>query len=276
MSIEDSIFLGLFIGIIAYILLYLGKGIEKYAVEKFKRDKKDKVNLKSKNSGIWIIGSILTIIYFFIQWAALLFAPINLIAPLEGIGLIVLVVFSFYILKEEISKLELFGILIIIIGTTFVALFNPNKGIINTSDFKIEIFVIITISLIVLELVLLIISKFKDYKGTGLIGGFTAGTFLALSTVTKRITAIPNSSIIIVFTILTLIFGIMAKAFSQLAYAKGKANIVIPCFTSTSIIIAILIGILSLNEKIELMQIIGIVLIVGGIILLTAFKKNEN
>lgn len=85
--------MGLIIGIIAYIAVYVGKGIQKYAIEGLKVDK----TVKSKHSGIWIVGTILTSSYFFLQWIALLFAPINIIAPLEGIGLITLLFFSYYV-----------------------------------------------------------------------------------------------------------------------------------------------------------------------------------
>jgi len=78
MSSEFMVFIGLIIGILAYVLLYLGKGIQKYAIEGLKIDK----SIKFKHSGIWIFGTVLTTTYFFVQWAALFFAPINIIAPL--------------------------------------------------------------------------------------------------------------------------------------------------------------------------------------------------
>ncbi|TFG07424.1 MAG: hypothetical protein EU539_04950 [Promethearchaeota archaeon] len=274
MALEQNLIMGLLIGAAAYILLYLGKGFEKYAVEGFKNQKIEKTDSKGRNSGIWIIGFIFTLVFFFIQWIALIFAPVNLIAPLEGIGLVILVIFSYHVLNEELSKLDILGIINIILGTILVALFNPNQNLIQSTDFKLETFIVIASLFVGIELFLLLISKRNNYKYAGLIAGFTAGTFIALSTVTKRITAIPNASIFLIFTILSFVFGLMAKAFSQLAYAKGKANIVIPCFTSTSIIMAILVGIIVLNEKVEIIQIIGITFIIGGILLLTAFKKE--
>ena len=102
------------IGIIAYVMLYLGKGIQKYAIEGLKIDK----SIKSKHSGIWMFGLVLTTTYMFIQWLALLFAPVNIITPLNGIGLIVLLLFSYYKLHEEIYKIQIIGVILIIIGTT--------------------------------------------------------------------------------------------------------------------------------------------------------------
>ena len=103
-SFNSDLFFGILIGLIAYILLYIGKGIQKYAITGLQTDK----TVKSKHSGIWIFGTVLTISFMGLQWVALavFHANVNIIAPLEGVGLISLLVFSFFVLKERLSKLE--------------------------------------------------------------------------------------------------------------------------------------------------------------------------
>ena len=106
-----NLILGVLIGSIAYIVQYLGKGIQKFAIEGFKDQKTN----KTKHSGIWIIGTILTSSFVFIQWIPLTFfqTPMNLIAPLEGIGLISLIMFSYFVLKESLKMFDFFGIILI-------------------------------------------------------------------------------------------------------------------------------------------------------------------
>ena len=132
MTLDLRILIGLITGILAYSMLYLGKGIQKYAIEGYKDD--NKINVKSKNTGLWIFGTVLTAANMFIHWFALLFAPINIIAPLEGIGLIVLIIFSYYVLKEKISKIQIMGVFCIIFGTFLVTFFNSNAGDIEYGD----------------------------------------------------------------------------------------------------------------------------------------------
>lgn len=60
---DENIIIGLIIGIVAYLSLYIGKGIQKYAIEGIKEEN----SVKNKNSGIWVIGTILTGLYMFIQ-----------------------------------------------------------------------------------------------------------------------------------------------------------------------------------------------------------------
>jgi len=268
---DENIIIGLIIGIVAYISLYIGKGIQKYAIEGIKEEN----SIKNKNSGIWAIGTILTGLYMFIQWAALFFAPINIIAPLEGIGLIFLLLFSHYILKEQITQIEIGGIFFIIGGTILVTMFNINGGSLNMSHFDLFFFFWFSITILVIEVILILISKLNDYKLAGIIIGLTAGTTNALQTVSKRITTIPEMTIY--FTIATFIFAPLTLLITQFAFTKAKASQVVPYFMSVSIILASLIGVLALSGKINWIQVIGIVLIVIGVIIISVFQKeNEN
>jgi drug/metabolite transporter (DMT)-like permease len=267
-----SLVFGFIIGIIAYVLLFLGKGIQKYAIEGLKVDK----TIKSKNSGLWIFGLILTTSFMFIQWAALIFAPINLIAPLQGLGLIVLMVFSHYVLKEAIQRIQLLGVILIITGTIIITLFNPNTGEISAEIFNFGLYMIFSLSIIGGALITVIISKINNWIAAGLILGAISGIFSAFQTSSKRITAIPDEMITLFFTGITFIMAIFTLLTTQFAFTKANANIVVPCYTAISIPLAVFTGVIALNEIIEFVQIIGIILIIVGVIFLTAFTIEEE
>jgi len=254
-------------------MLYLGKGIQKYAIEGYKDD--NQIKVKSKNTGWWIFGTILTAANMFVHWLALLFAPINIIAPLEGIGLIVVILFSYYVLKEKISKIQIIGVCCIIFGTFLVSFFNINTGDIELNDFNALTFIIFTLTILIIEFVFAFISKFKSLKLYGISLGIIAGTFMAFQTLMKRITAIPDSMLILIFTFLTFLMSFLTLVYTQIAFSKANANLVIPLFTSMSIILAIIAGVLSLNESLEILQCLGILIIVFGVIILTGLGKKE-
>ena len=272
MSESSLLAFGLIIGFVAYLLLYIGKGLQKYSIEGLKVDK----TVKSKHSGIWIFGTILTSIYMFVQWGALLFAPINLIAPLEGIGLIILLLFSYYVLKEAITRIEIIGVVLIIVGIIFVTLFNINTGAISISDFNFASFLVFLIPVLSVEAVAIIGSHLNDYKFAGLILGLTAGSCQAFQTVSKRITAVADPLITTAFTFVTFLMATLTLLVTQYGLAKAKANVVVPCFTSASVILAILVGIVALSETIHVLQIMGIIGVVIGMICLTAFKEERE
>jgi len=272
MSDDSLLIVGLIIGFVTYLLLYIGKSLQKYSIEGLKVDK----TVKSKHSGIWIFGTILTSIYMFVQWGALLFAPINLIAPLEGVGLIVLLLFSYYVLKEGITRIEIIGVVLIIIGIVFITLFNSNTGEISISDFNLGNFLLFIIPVLTIELILIIGSHLNDYKFAGLIIGLTAGSFQAFQTVSKRITAVADPLITTVFTFVTFLMATLTLLVTQFGLAKAKANVVVPSFTSASVTLAILVGIIALNEFIHVMQIIGLIGVLIGMIFLSAFKEEKE
>ena len=274
MAYTIEIIIGLILGVIAYISQYLGKAIQKFAIEGYKH--RGRYVGKVKNTGIWIFGTLLTAIYMFIQWIALLFAPINLIAPIEGLGLIILFIFSYYVLKESISKNQIFGVVLIISGTILITLFNENPSEIPFNSLNIELLLFFSIIVIAIELVIFIFSKYFKLKAIGYILGLIAGTFMALQTASKRITAIPNSDLSMIFVVITFIMAISTLIFTQYAFTKANANIVVPCSTSSSIIIAILTGVIALSEQIVIHQIAGVVLLIGGIIILTGFSLESE
>lgn len=265
------IVVGFTIGIIAYVMLYLGKGIQKYAIEGLKVDK----SIKSKHSGIWIFGLVLTTSYMLIQWLALLFAPINIIAPLGGIGLITLLLFSYFVLKEDILKIQILGVVLIIVGTVIVPLFNPNTREIQLEDFNFPLLLVIFLTIVLIDVIAILICKAKDYIAAGLILGVSAGIFNAFQTVSKRITALPDPFITLIFTLNTLLMSLLALLFTQFAFTKAKANIAVPCYTSASISLAVIVGMITLSEKIELIQVFGILIIIIGVIFMSFFTPEQ-
>lgn len=266
--IDPQILIGLAIGIAGYACLYLGKGIQKYAINGLQADR----TVKSKHSGIWIFGCVLTVLAMFVQWAALKFAPINTIASLEGMGLIVLLVFSFYVLKESISKIEIKGVILIIIGTALVALFNTNASDVAVAFLRLDMLPY-CVALVVVELILIFISKSNGYKYGGLAIGFTAGTFMAFQTLSKRLSFLQDYQL--VFSVLVIVLAGLTFLFTQFGFTKAKANQVLPCFASASVIIATLAGMLVLNEALIPVQLVGIIGVVVGVIFLTAYKKEN-
>ena len=225
-----SLAIGLIIGIVGYVLLFLGKGVQKYAIEGLKEDK----TIKSKKTGLWFVGLSMTVSFMFIQWAALIYAPINLIAPLEGIGLIVLMIFSYYVIKEEIQRIQIIGVILIIFGTIFITLFNPNTGEISAESFDLALYLLFSLSFIGGAAIAVLISKLKNWSAAGLILGTIAGILSAFQTASKRITAIPDENITLLFTGSTFLMATLTLLATQFAFTKAKANIVVPCYTAIS------------------------------------------
>jgi uncharacterized membrane protein len=262
--IRQNILLGIVIGLISYSSLYLGKGIQKLAVEGIK----GAGTLRSRHSGIWIFGTVLTALPVFIQWAALLFAPVHLIAPLEGFGLIVLVLFSRTVLKEELSLSGILGIAGIITGTLLVTLRAETAEISGGSLLRYGPLFLLAGGVLAGEGLLVLLSLKKRWGMLGTLIGATAGSFMALQTFTKRLTVLPE--IRLAATAAVFISAVMTLVVTQYGFVKAKASRVVPAFTSTSIVFATLLGFVVLRERLLAVQTIGIALIIAGVIVLTS------
>lgn len=268
-NIEPNATLGLVIGFISYVSLYMGKGVQKLAIEGIKVQ-----TLRSKHTGIWVFGTVLTALPVFIQWAALAFAPVNLIAPLEGFGLLSLLIFSILVLKESITRKRIIGSANIIIGTILVAMFARPPELAQHNTISLSMLFIIAVPLLCLEIVALLISRKHTYRFAGPLIGFTAGTCMALQTLFKRISVIPELRVfaavfVFIFTPLTLIV-------TQFGFVKAKAGEVVPLFTSGSILIATVFGVVILDEALHILQGVGIVLIITGIFFLTTSVHHDE
>jgi drug/metabolite transporter (DMT)-like permease len=259
--------LGLLIGLVSYTLLYLGKGVQKYAVEGIK----ETGSLKSKHSGTWLIGTAMTGLPFFIQWVALFFSPVRLIAPLEGFGLLVLLAFSMIILGERPGPAAFAGGVLIAAGTALIAYFSAaaaeTGGPILDPQWSRNILRIL-LPLVAAEAVWIGIAVWKKLPLIGIAFGIGAGTMMAFQTLSKRISAVSGAAV--PAGIATIVFAIFTLSATQLGFAKAPASRVVPAFTSASILVAVLGGQILLSETVGPMQWLGIGIVVVGVIALSA------
>ena len=262
--------LGILFGLVAYITLYIGKGVQKYAIEGFKEER----TIKSKHSGIWIFGTVLTASFVFIQMIPLtvFHTPMNLIAPLEGVGLISLLFFSYFTLKESISKTEIFSVILIIVGTILINVAAKDPVELIKTDFNRNSFLIAFGILLILSIPLMIVVFRKPSNFTGIMLGMNAGCFMAFQTLTKRIMDIGELALI--FTFVMFAFATVTLAITQFAFTMARANVVVPSFATTSIILTIILGVFVINESIATIQISGIVCIILGIISMNIFQSS--
>ncbi len=262
---------GIILAVIAYACLYVGKGVQKFAIVGYTQDSTTRGE-KGKNVGIWIMGLVLTGAFMFIHLFALKYAPISVIAPFEGLGLVILCFFSYFILKEPIDQIKAIGITLIVIGLILTAVFMPDPSSVPIY-FDWLLFTIFLIVIMGFFLILGLYSKLNNYIAAGLIFGSFAGAFMCFQTLTKRITWLPQYGY---FVFIMFAFSIATLIMTNFAFFKAKAVVVVPSFTAMSITLPTILAIFIFAELVILVQWIGIGIIVIGVILLTAFSKDSN
>ncbi|TFF93848.1 MAG: hypothetical protein EU544_05285, partial [Promethearchaeota archaeon] len=173
MSAITFILLGLIFGLCNTCVLHLAKAMERHGIEIFSRDKTLKE--KGKKPLIYIVGLVLNNMVFIWQFLGLTFSSAAVFSSVFGVGLVVLMLYSYFILHEEISRPELIGAILIIIGTTMVGVLYIIEPPVQENLIYNNFFTLLII-IALISLVLITISV-KAGIGVAFIFGAIAGTF---------------------------------------------------------------------------------------------------
>ncbi len=281
-----SVALGLLFGIMNTLVLHLAKGMERHGIEIFSRKKSFKE--KGKKPLIYIIGFTLNNTVFIWQIVGITFAAAAVFSSVFGLGLILLMFYSHYILHEEISKPELIGAITIIIGTTMVGIFYIMEPE-NTVNVNYVNFFILIIVIIILVLFLIGFS-WKTKIAVAFIFGAVAGTLGGTDNVLKRI-GLTSSNFIEAFAgllrleldsfifLFSFLAGLFAMILTQIGFAKGAdASRLVPMYNSLYIAAPVVFELIIVQgASVSIGIIISILIIIMGVFLMNIFKKTgEN
>ncbi len=281
----EIIILGLLFGIVNTMVLHLAKAMERHGIEIFSKKKSFKE--KGKKPLIYIIGFAFNNTVLIWQILGTTFTSATVFSSVFGLGLILLMFYSHYILHEEIKTPELIGATLIVIGTTMVGFLYiidpPKTGVINYPNF------FILLIIISLFFTLLISFSWKTKIGIAFIFGAVAGTLGGMDNVFKRMGLTSNNLIdafagVFRLEILSIIFvisfflGLLALTLTQIGFAKGAdASRLVPMYNSLYIVAPIIFELIIIEgATISVGIILSIIIIIAGVFLMNIFKKSEE
>lgn len=273
----NTIPLAIFLGILATLMMNLGKGTSKYGL-KYMAEKRDQ---KKKYGTIWILGIILTSVNVVPQYFGVDLGGAALITSMAGIGLVAIIIFSYFVLDEKLDKIVYTGIGFTILGTVLVGMFSvePNRIYINYTNF-----VILFVAVMIPITIAIIYSHTHNNVFFGFLYGTMAGVLSGLAVVLMNMGQILFGGATNLFINLLSIgnivlyvaiaMALVATFFTQYGLTKGKASIVAPAYNSTYIIIPVIGELITFYNLLDIWQLVGVGIIVVGVILMTAFKPE--
>lgn len=279
----DIIVLGLLFGIINTSLLHIAKGMERHGIEIFSKKKTFKE--KGRKPLIYIAGLILNNLTPIWQIYGNTFASATVFSSVFGLGLVVLMLYSHYILKEEITNLELIGAILIIIGTTVVGILYSIEPSV-TGDFNYFNFFVLVIIISIIFSCLIGIS-WKKKVAIAFIFGAVAGSLGGIDNVFKRM-GLSSSNFLEAFAgvfrlellsilfVISFLLGLLAFLLTQIGFAKGAdASKLVPMYNSMYIIAPIIFEfIINRNATVSIWIILAAFIIIIGIFLMNFFKNK--
>jgi drug/metabolite transporter (DMT)-like permease len=297
--------LAIFLGMLSYSMLNIGMGLQKKAAASLPKINNQTLGQNLKNfltNKTWLLGFFMVQSQWMLLVLALDFAPISMITPLMSIGMIALVVFSYFYLKESISYVEIFGIIAIIIGIIVLGVTNPQEEEVQTLDYVCERMgnadsIIFLTIVFICSVVVVVVSILRKYKNADILFGIAAGITDALGAILLkaymsgadfRNWVVIKSSIIRwewwVFFIFMIIFNTVATIYLQVAYQRGKAIIVAPIFAVLAMITPVFSGIIIFDDWLVylvegttwkiILKVVALVIIVAGVVVLSIQSAN--
>lgn len=268
--------------VLNYSLLNIGMVLQKRGASELPDIEKTGAIQNVKNflkSPIWMIGFIFTNIQVVLNWIALTYGPMSLVAPMAGVGLVVLVIFSKYYLKEPINKKMYLSCVLTIIGIImFGATSTGEEELLSFS----ETLTIITgipaitfmIVVIIAALVPAIITITMNYKfadalfGIGSAFSTTIGALFSKVLTSGFSDFANNWPLLLLFLVFILAGNGGSMVMQQIGFQKGKAIVLTPIFIVGTIILPMITGILLFNEFATYTSIIITVKIMATIVTL--------
>ncbi|MGV9200218.1 MAG: hypothetical protein ACOC44_13445 [Promethearchaeia archaeon] len=286
-----AVFLTLLFGIIFSNILHLAKAMEKHGLTILlsKEEGKEELSFKEKvkKSPIYIIGLILNNTVFVWQFIGVSFSSAAVFSSMFGTGLIILMLYSHYILEEKIIRSELIGALVIMAGTIMVGvlhIINPPPN----ENFIYERFYIVLVVIGIVFAILLIFSA-KKKIGIALIFGSIAGSFGGMDNIFKRMSLKDLSLLEVIEGVFTLnpisyiflfsfIVAGLAFALTQIGFGfNANASKLVPMYNSFYICAPIFIELIIVeNATLSVAKIIAIGIIVLGIFIMNIFKSPKE
>ena len=303
--ISDDV-LAVILGTIANSIYNIGLALKKKGTSTLPEIEKNSVWQNIKNFSkckTWVFGFSLTIIQWFILMAAITIGSLSLVAPTMGIGMIVLVIFSWLYLKEKIKIVEIIGILAIIAATVALNVVGPTSSgnftleQINTLYKEVNAIVFMCIYAIIIA-GLIIISYGRKYKSAGPFLAIASGAGYAMATIFAKgaigslnfesgyqfITDSLKSWEWWIYLILMCCGYLVAFTSQQMALQKGKALVVSPTLDEINLFTQVLAGIVIFNDWANLgllpwqktVKSISIIVIMLGVALLSFYSAIEE
>jgi drug/metabolite transporter (DMT)-like permease len=281
-------------GVLAAISLNLGRGLQKYGVLSITHPRRI---FREKGYPwlffVWCLGTGGMVASTFLTFAACAYGPVTIVAALSGIGLIALALFSAFVLKEPIGRRELQAIGLILFGTVLAGYFEGWERIANYglpappgASIAISHLALFSLAIVALSFGLAAYSIRRNYRAFGAIFGGISGICGGISVFYQKAALIYCGCTDIFADIpaavrnpyfyLFIVSGLMDFFVMQYALSKAKAVTVVPSYQSFYIAVPIVGGLAAYFERVNLIQIAGIVLLFRGVTILSSYLGRDS
>lgn len=262
-----KIVLSVLMALTAYTMLSLGFVMQKKGIT-WIGWKGAKNRVFYRNLSVWVGGFVIMNIYGVPSAVALKTLPAHIVSAFAGWGIIMLVVFSFLILKEKITQWDYFYFFMIVIGIFLLGMFEQGaKQRLEQVDSLGLGFMCVVPVLIFAGMLPRVWSKQIKTAGYAAVSGMCAGLMvvslgLLVLQYGYRIALYPKS----IYVYLYIVAALMSLTGLQLALKNGDMIAIGPMQYGMTIIYPVLGNLIVFHRMIHVIQIIAVAIIVFSVI----------
>ena len=246
--------LGIILAIWASADLNVGKGMQKWKVKVWGHKKEAFTRKHLPDLLLWCCGLLLTASAVPLLSLATKFTDkSSMVSAMNGVGIIGLTLFAWIVLKEKIGWQELLGAALVISGSVIMGWFDVKVA--GGSPY--------------------VLNRFLAVFGS--CSGFCVGTAMILA----RMALVKSGNDFLgqlsnPYPYFAVILGVAATVFSNVAFWRARAMVVIPTFNSVVMLSPLVIEFFTFGVTLQPLQYVGVLTSVGGVILLTATEKQDR
>jgi len=262
--------IAILLAIICYTMLNIGFVLQKKGASALPRVENQGIMENVRNflrNKTWMAGFILTAVQWYFYLFALKEGSISLVTPFNGWGIVVLVLFSYFYLKEPISRQELTCIAITVAGVICLGITSPDAGVmLDPATISAKLSTAVSIAFLLLlgifTFLPVIFSWKRNFWHADIILGACSGLAASVGAIFSNAmmahistetlwTSLGTALGTLVFWFYLILVGAgntISMIYQQIAYQKGKASLVAPLFTIVSLVFPVIAGIIIFGE----------------------------
>ncbi len=270
---DDKFLIGLLLGIVAALLMNVGKGVQKQFVKVFTHGRNMFSNEHRKDLMFWGIG---------MGMVASATVPFSLglkfsqspssVSAMTGIGLIGLGLYAVYVIGERFGRTDFIGICLVVIGTSLLAYLGGRDST-GEREFVLWLLVLSVAILVAVCVIACIVAKF--YQSIhGLAYGGTAGTGIGLAIFLADIALVEADGSFAgqlsnPYPYVALVFAASATVVTQFGFLKSRAIEVVSAVNSATILTPLFLEVVIYGIFPTIGQFVLVSIIVTGVMFLS-------
>lgn len=282
-------------GLLFTVQLHLAKALERQGIEIFDqiraRLKKEELEGEGglKKPAIYVVGLVLnnTVVFYQVFSAGLAGdASAPVFSSMFGVGLVALMLYSHFVLREGVSRPEWVGSAVLVAGTVVAGVEGATREAVEYVESDVgHYFLVVAVLLAALGVAWSF--SIKTRSGTGLAFGLFAGACGGLDVATKALgqglgqegagllptTPLGWAIFVGSFAPATTAFLVTQWGFAR----KAKASRLVPAYNSTYVVVPLAVQVLVKPAYVVTWTTaLAVCLVVAGIVLATAFKPDAG